>query len=81
MVEGRSEFVEAMKAASPDGNQDINGDVEDAGGLAQSEAPELGDPFYRGFERCCVLGKKKGGQIALPASCSGILSQDAALGV
>ena len=45
MVEGRSEFVEAMKAASPDGNQDINGDVEDAGGLAQSEAPELGGPF------------------------------------
>ena len=41
VVEGRSEFVEAMKAASADGNQEINGDVEDAGGLVQSEAPEF----------------------------------------
>ena len=35
VVEGRSEFVEAMKGASADGNQDIDGDVEDAGGLAK----------------------------------------------
>jgi len=36
VVESRGEFIEAREAAAPDGDQGVNGDVEDAGRLAQA---------------------------------------------
>jgi len=69
VVERRGEFIEAKEAASPEGDKRVNSDVEDAGGLAQTRL-RSDKAHSNGILRDAESWeKKKGGQIALPASC------------
>src|SRR6266702_5415631 len=67
VVECRGEFIEALKAASPQGNQFINSNVEDTGRLTQSRL-RSGEAYSIGIWKDAGLRKEKGGQSVLPAS-------------
>src|SRR6266700_928925 len=67
VVECRGEFIEALKAASPQGDQFINSNVEDTGCLTQARLRIGEAPFYRNLERRWAAESKKGGQSVLPA--------------
>src|SRR2546430_16012511 len=64
-----------MDAASPEGNQCINRNVEDAGRLAQARLRSCEVHSIGILKAAAFLGNKKGGQIALPASCCARQSQ------
>ncbi|PYT54613.1 MAG: hypothetical protein DMG43_05650 [Acidobacteria bacterium] len=59
VVQGRSEFVEAMDGTTPLGNQRVDGDVEDTGCLAQVQLRSVEGLFKRNYERRRATGKEK----------------------
>src|SRR4029077_5699168 len=73
VVESGSELIEAREAAAPDGDQGVNGDVEDAGRLAQTRL-RSGEAHSIGIGSGAVHGGMKKGRAdrsARPMLCLG----------
>src|SRR6266478_4639772 len=66
VVESRGEFIETLEAGSPQGDQCINSDVEDARSLTQTGL-RTGEAYSTGIRKITCAPQKKGGQIVLPA--------------
>jgi len=80
VIERRGEFIEAMDAASPEGNQCINRNVENAGRLAQARLRSCEAHSIGILKGAVFLERKKAGRsLCPPHAVPGNLSQDASL--
>jgi len=67
MVEGGGELVQARDTLAADGDEGIDGDEKDTGGLAQARLRN-GEVILSEFHgQAALREKKKGGQKNLPA--------------
>ena len=70
MIEGSGKLIEARDTLAAGGNESINGDEEDAGCLAQAVLRNNQGILSDSRVSSGQQEKEKGGQIALPASCT-----------